>query len=180
MPAQHSLRPRCAGTSSPGSRCAQKQPCDQPLLGAWHHRAGKQFAHRHPKHEGRIIPAAETLIAGRLALLTSLRSVSMPVSSNSISIPRSDTASSIARCPRPAGKSACCPRGGCERYDAPGNAGNAPHSAAPCDDGPRCDRSWPSRSLSIVTLASRCRCNDGAWSCRHTLPARHLHICDNG
>ena len=128
------------------------------MLGAWHHRAGKQFAHRHPKHEGRIIPAAETLIAGRLALLTSLRSVSMPVSSNSISIPRSHTASSIARCPRPAGKSACCPRSGCERYDAPGNAGNAPHSAAPCDGDPRCDRSWPSRSYAGFQMQMRRRC----------------------
>jgi hypothetical protein len=64
-----------------------------------------------PTTIGRTIRATETLIAGRLALLTSLRSVSMPVSSNSISIPRSDTASSIARCSRPAGKSACCPSG---------------------------------------------------------------------
>src|SRR5271167_623863 len=55
-------------------------------------------------------PAADTLMAAGLAFLTSLRSVSMPVSSRSMSIPRSETASSIAFCSRPAGSGQTTPR----------------------------------------------------------------------
>ena len=49
-------------------------------------------------------------MAAGLAFLTSLRSVSMPVSSRSMNIPRSETASSIAFCSRPAGSSQTTPR----------------------------------------------------------------------
>ena len=82
-----------------------------------------------PQTKGTTMPASDAEIEAPPVFFTSLRSVSMPVSSNNMRMPNCDSASSIAFCSLAAGNSACW------------NCGNS----APSKDGPSSKPaiSWP-------------------------------------
>ena len=73
--------------------------------------AGNSSPSANPQAKGTIIPAADVLMAARRAFLTSLRSVSIPVSSNSIRMPSCETASIMLCCCGLAAKTARCASG---------------------------------------------------------------------
>ena len=99
------------------------------LLGSGNMESGKTWPSATPHANGTTMPAREAIADAAPVRRTSLRSVSIPVSSSSISTPNWETASSIAFCSLAAGKMACCHSG----------------SSAPSREGPstRPAMSWP-------------------------------------
>ena len=73
--------------------------------------AGNSSPSANPQAKGTTIPATDVLMAARRACLTSLRSVSIPVSSNSIRMPSCETASIMLFCCGFAAKTARCASG---------------------------------------------------------------------
>ena len=73
--------------------------------------AGNSSPSANPQAKGTAIPAIDALMAARPACLTSLRSVSIPVSSNSIRMPSCETPSIMLFCCGFAAKTARCASG---------------------------------------------------------------------
>jgi hypothetical protein len=72
--------------------------------------AGNSSPSANPQAKGTTIPAADVLMGARRACLTSLSSVSIPVSSNSIRMTSCDTASIMAFCCGPRRRPRVAPR----------------------------------------------------------------------
>ena len=89
---------------------------------------------------GTATPVSEMLSAALPTVLTSLRSVSIPVSSSSRRMPNCATPSSMAFCSGALGKMACCKSG----HTTPSTEGPStmPPSNMPMTDG------WPMRFMS--------------------------------
>ena len=93
-----------------------------------------------PQANGTATPVSEMLMAARPTFCTSLRSVSIPVSSSSSRMPNCDMASIIAFWSGDAGKIACCRSGQrAPRIDGPSRI---PASNCPITEG------WPIRCMA--------------------------------
>jgi hypothetical protein len=102
--------------------------------------AGMNWPSAKPHRKGTATPVSEMLSAALPTVLTSLRSVSIPVSSSRRRMPNWEMPSSIAFCSGVLGKRACCRSG----HSAPSSEGPSrmPPSSMPITEG------WPIRFMA--------------------------------
>ena len=114
------------------------------LSGSGSSESGSSTPSATPQANGTAMPVSEMLIAARPTRCTSLRSVSMPVSSSSSRMPNCEIASIIAFWPWSGGNSACCSVGP-ERARAPTARAGGRRAACPSPPAGR-SAAWPRRA----------------------------------